>query len=44
MILLDMTHNNNKIFLSVVYFSLSQTNDEINHFLLNFEKILLDKN
>ena len=31
---------NNKIFVSVVYCSSSQTNDEFNKFLLSFEKFI----
>ena len=39
-VLLELVQNNNKIFVSVVYRSPSQTNTEFNQFLLNFEKML----
>ena len=42
-VLLELVKNK-KIFVSVVYRSTSQTNDEFNQFLLNFEKMLLDIN
>ena len=43
-VFLELVQNNKKIFASVVYRSPSQTNDEFNQFLLNFEKMLLDIN
>ena len=43
-VLLELVQNNKKTFVSVVYHSPSQTNDEFIQFLLNFEKILLDIN
>ena len=42
-VLLELVKNE-KIFVSAVYRSTSQTNDEFNQFLLTFEKILLDIN
>ena len=42
--LLELVQNNKKILVSVAYRSPSQTNDEFNHFSLNFEKLLLDIN
>ena len=43
-VLLELAQNNNKIFVSVVYRTPSQTNDNLTNVLLNFEKILLDIN
>ena len=43
-VLLELVQNHNKNFVSVVYCSPGQTNDEFNQFLLNFEKTLLDIN
>ena len=43
-VLLELVQNNKKIFASLVYRSPSQINDRFNHFLWNFEKILLDIN
>ena len=46
LVLLELVQNNNskKTFISVVYHSPSQTNDEFNQFQLNFEEMLLDVN
>ena len=43
-VLLELAQNNNEIFISAVYRSPSQTNKELNQFLLNVEKMLLDVN
>ena len=39
-LLLEMNYNNKKVFISVIYRSPSQTTDEFDSFLLNFEQIL----
>ena len=41
-VLLKLVQNIKKIFVSIVYRSLSQANDEFNQFLLNCRKIALD--
>ena len=41
-VLLKLVQNIKKIFVSIVYRSLSQANDEFNQFLLNCRKIPLD--
>ena len=43
-VLLKLVQKNKKVFVSVLYCSPSQTDDEFNQFLLNFDKILLDIN
>ena len=43
-VLLKLVQNNKKVFVLVVYCSPSQTNDEFNQFLLNFEQMLLNIN
>ena len=39
---LEMSHNNNKIIVSVIYHSPSQNNNEFDLFLSNFEKLIID--
>ena len=39
---LEMIYNNKKVFVSVIYRSPSQNNDEFVSFLFNFEKIIVD--
>ena len=41
-LLLEMSHNNKKLIVSVIYRSPSQNNDEFNLFLSNFEKLIID--
>ena len=41
-LLLEMTYNNKKVIVSVIYRSPSQNNSEFDLFLSNFEKLLSD--
>ena len=41
-LLLDMNYNNKKVIISVIYCSPSQSTDEFESFLLNFEQLLDD--
>ena len=41
-LLLEMTYNNKKVIVSVIYCSPSQNNSEFDLFLSNFEKLLSD--
>ena len=43
-LLLEMTYNNKKVIVSVIYRSPSQNNSEFDLFLSNFEKLLIDIN
>ena len=43
-LLLEMTYNNKKVIVSVIYRSPSQSDSEFDLFLLNFEKLLSDIN
>ena len=41
-LLLEMSHNNKKVIVSVIYRSPSQNSDEFDLFLSNFEKLVID--
>ena len=43
-LLLEMTYNNTKVIVSVIYRSPSQNNSEFDLFLFNFEKLVSDIN
>ena len=43
-LLLEMSNNNKKVMVSVIYSSPSQTNDELKAFLSNFQMLLNDRN
>ena len=43
-LLLEMSYNNKKVMVSVIYRSPSQTNDEFDTFLSNFQMLLNDIN